>query len=97
MHYGEKVVFFSYAPDAVVYEHVLPHRTNVRWIAARRYRAGQHYAMMFRDFERMKYWKVALTAPLKIGACVGVSAMLRIEPVPRDVVVNARNLSSRCA
>jgi succinoglycan biosynthesis protein ExoM len=85
---GEDTMFFyalrrkggilRYAPDAVVYEHVLPLRTTVRWIAARRYRAGQHYAMMFHDSERIKYWKVALTAPLKIGACVGVSAMLAL-------------------
>ena len=85
---GEDTMFFyalrrqggvlRYARDAVVYEHVLPHRINIRWIAARRYRAGQHYAMMFRDFERIRYWKVAFTAPLKIGACACVSAALAL-------------------
>lgn len=87
---GEDTLFFyalhrkggvlRYARDAVAYEPVVPHRINVRWIAARRYRAGQAYAMMFRDFDRVKYWKVACTAPLKIGACTCLSAALALSP-----------------
>jgi len=87
---GEDTIFFyalrwkggvlRYARDAVVYEPVVPHRINVRWIAARRYRAGQAYAMMFRDFDRVRYWKVACTAPLKIVACICASAAMALSP-----------------
>lgn len=87
---GEDTMFFcalrqkggvlSYARDAVVYETVAPHRINVRWIAARRYRAGQGYAMMFRDFDRVRYWKVACAAPVKIAACTCVSAAMALSP-----------------
>jgi succinoglycan biosynthesis protein ExoM len=87
---GEDTLFFyalhrnggvlRYARDAVVYEHVVPSRINVRWIAARRYRAGQAYAMMFRDFDKVKYWRVAAAAPLKMGVCTCVSAVMALSP-----------------
>jgi succinoglycan biosynthesis protein ExoM len=87
---GEDTMFFyalrrkggvlRYARDAIVYEHVLPHRINVRWIAARRYRAGQHYAMMFYDFDKVKYWKIVFSAPFKIAACACVAAAMALKP-----------------
>jgi succinoglycan biosynthesis protein ExoM len=69
-----------YAPDAIVYEPVVPQRANVRWIAGRRYRAGQVHTMIFRDFDKPKFWKIALTAPLKISACIFVSVATALSP-----------------
>jgi succinoglycan biosynthesis protein ExoM len=87
---GEDTVFFyslhqsggilKYVKDAIAFEHVAPSRVNVRWIAARRYRAGQAYAMMFRDHNKPEYWKVVLTSPFKIATCVCVSIAMVIAP-----------------
>jgi succinoglycan biosynthesis protein ExoM len=87
---GEDTVFFyvmhskggvlRYAPDAVVYENVVPQRIGFRWIATRRYRAGQVYAKLFYDFNRPKYWKVASSAPLKIAVCICASAATIFDP-----------------
>ncbi|HEY1982384.1 MAG TPA: glycosyltransferase [Xanthobacteraceae bacterium] len=81
---GEDTIFFfalhakggilRYAQDAIVYEDVVPPRINFRWIATRRYRAGQVYAKSFHDFNRSKYRRVALTAPLKIALCISATA-----------------------
>jgi len=80
---GEDTVFFfalhakggvlRYAQDAIVYEDVVPPRITFRWIATRRYRAGQVYAKLFHDFNRSKYRRVALTAPLKIAVCLSAT------------------------
>jgi len=55
---GEDTLFFhamyrkggvlKYAPNAVVYERVIPSRANVRWVVRRRYRAGQTRALVSR-------------------------------------------------
>jgi succinoglycan biosynthesis protein ExoM len=81
---GEDTVFFfalhakggvlRYAQDAIVYEDVVPPRINFRWIATRRYRAGQVYAKSFHDFNRPQYRRVVLTAPLKIALCMSATA-----------------------
>ena len=54
---GEDTLFFysiyghggtlKFAPDAVVYDDVAPSRLSFRWIATRKFRGGQVYAMMF--------------------------------------------------
>jgi succinoglycan biosynthesis protein ExoM len=87
---GEDTVFFyslhrsggilKYVKDAIVYEHVAASRTNIRWVTARRYRAGQAYAMMFRNHNKSEYWRVVLTSPFKIAACAGVSAAMAVSP-----------------
>jgi succinoglycan biosynthesis protein ExoM len=83
---GEDTIFFhrvyrlggvlKYAPQAVVYEDVVASRTNVAWIATRRYRVGQTYAFMLRKFAPQDYWRSALTTPLKIAACATMSAFM---------------------
>jgi succinoglycan biosynthesis protein ExoM len=87
---GEDTVFFytlccsggilRYAPNAIVFEHVVPARLNLRWIVVRRYRAGQVYAMMFHCFDRARYWTVISTAPLKVGACACASVAFALTP-----------------
>jgi succinoglycan biosynthesis protein ExoM len=87
---GEDTVFFHamhskggvlrYARDAVVHEYVVPQRIGFRWIATRRYRAGQVYAKLFYDFSRSKYWKVASSAPLKVAVCICASAATAFDP-----------------
>ena len=44
--------------------------------------------MMFRDFDKVKYWRVAAAAPLKMGVCTCVSAVMALNPELRDVVVD---------
>jgi succinoglycan biosynthesis protein ExoM len=80
---GEDTIFFhkmyrlggvlKYAPRAVVYEDVVASRTNIGWIATRRYRAGQTYAMMLRKFSPRDYWRSAWASPLKISTCAIMS------------------------
>jgi succinoglycan biosynthesis protein ExoM len=77
---GEDTMFFHamyrsggalrYAADAIVYEDVAPGRTNARWIATRRYRAGQVYAMMFERFDAAVYRRIGITAAAKAAFCV---------------------------
>ena len=77
---GEDTMFFyalyrrgavlRYVEDAVVFDYVIPSRINFRWIALRRYRAGQVYARMFRNFDKPRYWRSVFSAPFKIGACL---------------------------
>lgn len=87
---GEDTIFFyalhrnggtlKYARDAIVYEHVVPSRLNARWVAVRRYRAGQVYGMMFRRFNRTQYRRVVSTSPVKIVFCVCTAAILGTSP-----------------
>jgi succinoglycan biosynthesis protein ExoM len=87
---GEDTVFFyalhrsggvlRYVKDAIVFEHVAASRTNIRWVTARRYRAGQAYAMMFRNYNKPEYWRIVLTSPFKIAACACASAAMAISP-----------------
>lgn len=87
---GEDTFFFQamyrrgavlrYAPDAVVYEDVAPSRLNFRWIARRKFRAGQVYALMWLRFDSAAYRRDALSSPLKIGACLVMSGLTLLDP-----------------
>ena len=80
---GEDTMFFhamhragaslAYAPDAVVHEDVARPRMSLNWIARRRYRAGQVYAMMFDRYDRTRYRRLSFAAPLKIATCAIMS------------------------
>ncbi|GEM_PF-445790 len=80
---GEDTMFFHalhkqggilrYAPRATVYEDVASSRATAKWIARRRYRAGQTYALMLRRFSPRRYSLSAWTSPLKIGFCAAAS------------------------
>jgi succinoglycan biosynthesis protein ExoM len=82
---GEDTMFFhamyrkggvlKYAPNAVVYERVIPSRANVRWVVRRRYRAGQTRALVSHKFDRVYYRRLSWTAPLKVVACAIMSAV----------------------
>jgi len=82
---GEDTMFFhamyrkggvlKYAPNAVVYERVIPSRANVRWVVRRRYRAGQTRALVSHKFDRVDYRRLSWTAPLKVVACAIMSAV----------------------
>jgi succinoglycan biosynthesis protein ExoM len=81
---GEDTIFFhamrrcgamlAYAPNAIVFEDVAAGRATVGWIARRRYRAGQTYALMLRRFSPRRYALWAWTSPLKIAFCSFVGA-----------------------
>jgi succinoglycan biosynthesis protein ExoM len=87
---GEDTFFFHamyrrgavlrYAPEAVVYEDVAPSRLNLQWIARRKFRAGQVYALMLLRFDNPAYRRGALSSPLKIGACVTMSGLTLLDP-----------------
>jgi succinoglycan biosynthesis protein ExoM len=82
---GEDTIFFhamyrlggvlEYAPQAIVFEDVAASRANAKWIAGRRYRAGQTYAMMLRRFAPSRYSLSTWTSPLKVVTCAAVSAL----------------------
>jgi len=81
---GEDTIFFhamrrcgaklAYAPNAIVFEDVAAGRATVGWIARRRYRAGQTYALMLRRFSPRRYALWAWMSPLKIAFCSFVGA-----------------------
>jgi succinoglycan biosynthesis protein ExoM len=81
---GEDTVFFHemyqlggtlrYAPKAIAYEEVAPFRSTVKWVARRRYRTGQSYALMLRRSSKLRFVVAALTSPLKILLCTVISA-----------------------
>jgi succinoglycan biosynthesis protein ExoM len=81
---GEDTMFFhkmhrlggilKYAPQAVVYEDVVASRAKLKWIATRRFRAGQTFAMVMLTFVPRRYRLAAWTSPLKIAACAIISA-----------------------
>jgi succinoglycan biosynthesis protein ExoM len=87
---GEDAVFFhamyrkggvlKYAPNAVVYERIVPSRANVTWVVRRRYRSGQIRALVSHKFDRMDYRRLSWTAPLKIVACAIMSAVTLANP-----------------
>jgi succinoglycan biosynthesis protein ExoM len=87
---GEDTFFFhamyhrgavlKYAPQAAVYEEVAPSRLNLRWIARRKFRAGQVYALMFLRFDGAAYRRAAWSSPLKIGACVAMCGITVLDP-----------------
>jgi succinoglycan biosynthesis protein ExoM len=88
---GEDTMFFhamyhkggvlKYAPEAIVYDQVAPSRINLRWIATRRYRGGQVYAMMFHRYDLAGYRCVVWSAPFKIIACAMMLVVTAISPV----------------
>jgi succinoglycan biosynthesis protein ExoM len=81
---GEDTIFFhsmrrcgaalAYAPKAIVFEDVAEGRATLVWVARRRYRAGQTYALMLRRFSPRRYALWAWTSPLKIALCSLVGA-----------------------
>ena len=76
---GEDTIFFhsmrrcgatlAYAPEAIVFEDVAVGRATLGWVARRRYRAGQTYALMLRRFSPRRYALWAWTSPMKIAFC----------------------------
>jgi len=83
---GEDTMFFhamyrkggvlKYAPNAVVYERVIPSRANVRWVVRRRYRAGQTRALVSHRCDPAEYIRLSLTAPFKVVVCVVISGLM---------------------
>ena len=82
---GEDTLFFhamyrkggvlKYAPNAIVYERVIPSRANVRWVVRRRYRTGQLRALVSHKFDLVDYRRLSWTAPLKVVACAIMAAV----------------------
>jgi succinoglycan biosynthesis protein ExoM len=87
---GEDTMFFhsmfrkggalKYAREATVYEEVVASRSNLAWIARRRFRAGQVYAKTFHQLDRASYRRASWTAPFKIAACGVMSAATAFRP-----------------
>ncbi|MBV8765452.1 MAG: glycosyltransferase family 2 protein [Hyphomicrobiales bacterium] len=87
---GEDTMFFRalhrsggtlrYAPKAVVHEKVVGSRLTLAWVRLRRYRAGQVYGLMLHRFDRGAYLRAVSTAPLKVLACVVMSAAALFRP-----------------
>jgi succinoglycan biosynthesis protein ExoM len=87
---GEDTFFFhamyrrggrlAYAQDAIVYDPVPSSRTTTRWIATRRYRAGQTFAKLQQQYARNKYRNIPLMAPLKITFCIAIGTLLCPRP-----------------
>jgi succinoglycan biosynthesis protein ExoM len=87
---GEDTMFFHaiyrrggklrYAEDAIAYEDVVPARLNLGWVARRRFRSGQVYAMMFHRLDRRRYRQASVSAPLKIAACAVMSVATAFRP-----------------
>ena len=87
---GEDTIFFNamhrrgghlaYAPGAIAYEEVSNIRTTLPWVIARRYRAGQTYAMLQQRYNVRKYRQIPLLSPIKIAFCAGIASLLAIRP-----------------
>jgi succinoglycan biosynthesis protein ExoM len=87
---GEDTIFFhhmfraggvlKYSPHAVAYEEVIPSRLNFWWVAKRRFRVGQVYAMMFHRFNLVDYRTVVWSAPVKVSSCVAMAAVMIWRP-----------------
>jgi succinoglycan biosynthesis protein ExoM len=70
----------AYAPEAVAYEEVSQKRATLRWIIARRYRAGQTYAKLYRTYDIRRYLALVLLSPVKIVVCVAIALPLAVLP-----------------
>jgi succinoglycan biosynthesis protein ExoM len=70
----------AYAPEAVAYEEVSAKRATLRWIVARRYRAGQTYAKLYRTYDGHRYLGLVLLSPIKAAACVAIALPLAVLP-----------------
>ena len=86
---GEDTIFFhsmrccgatlAYAPEAIVFEDVAVGRATLGWVARRRYRAGQTYALMLKRFSPRRYALWAWTSPLKIALCSFIGASISFD------------------
>jgi succinoglycan biosynthesis protein ExoM len=76
----ERGAFLKYTPDAVAYEEVTSRRLTFRWIAKRRFRVGQVYAMMFYRSDLWAYRAVIWSAPLKITTCLIMTLLMIWRP-----------------
>ncbi len=85
----------GYAPDAIVYEEVVPSRLNLAWVLRRRYRAGQVYAMMFERFDRRAYRRAAWSAATEDPGLPSHVGRDDLQPRARPVVADARRLPFR--
>jgi succinoglycan biosynthesis protein ExoM len=70
----------AYAPEAVAYEEVSQKRATLKWLIARRYRAGQTYAKLCRTYDARRYLALVLLSPVKIAMCAAVALPLAIRP-----------------
>jgi succinoglycan biosynthesis protein ExoM len=87
---GEDTIFFhsmrrcgatlAYTPEAIVFEDVAVGRATLSWVARRRYRAGQTYALMLRRFSPRRYALWAWTSPLKVALCSFIGASISFNP-----------------
>jgi succinoglycan biosynthesis protein ExoM len=71
---------FAYAPDAVVHEPIPAQRSNLAWLARRRYRAGQIHWLLLRR-ERKSGVAVVPVAAAKLGYCMGRALISLPRPV----------------
>ena len=88
---GEDTLFFyamyrcggqlAYAADAIVNEKVSPSRTNIKWIATRKYRSGQVHAKVQQKYNVVKYHQILLLSPAKIAFCASMAAVLVVRPI----------------
>ena len=69
---------FADAPDTIVFEDRRQGAT-VGWVARRRYRAGQTYALMLRRFSPRRYALWAWTSPFKIACCSLLGASIWLD------------------
>jgi succinoglycan biosynthesis protein ExoM len=72
---------FAYAADAIVNEKVSPSRTNIKWIATRKYRSGQVHAKVQQRYNVLKYHQILLLSPAKIAFCASMAAILVVRPI----------------
>jgi succinoglycan biosynthesis protein ExoM len=77
---GRKGAQFAYAPEAVAYEQVPENRVSLRWLVGRRYRAGQTYAKLQRNYGFPGYQVLVLLSPVKIAVCAAVALPLMVRP-----------------
>lgn len=71
---------FGYAPQAIVDEATPLARASLRWLALRRYRAGQIHHLLLR--EQGGAARGAVTAVAKAGACL-IAALFALPRLPR--------------
>lgn len=71
---------FGYAPLAIVDEATPLARASLRWLALRRYRAGQIHHLLLR--EQGGAWRGSVAAVAKAGACM-IAALVAMPDPPR--------------
>jgi succinoglycan biosynthesis protein ExoM len=76
----QKGARLAYAPEAVAYEEVSQKRATLRWIIARRYRAGQTYAKLYRTYDARRYLALVLLSPVKVMVCAAIAVPLAVLP-----------------